>query len=507
MLLLKTMFYRFLMALVLSTLIAFSAFSQGTNVTIQPDLRLFTMMAALNAAGFDVEYGSQYHPVREIVRGYAKDVDADLIARLKSFYTARKGSQTDDAQLAKYISLAVNITDGPAFRPFSREEALPPDGRSVIGFLDLMREFYTKARLSQHWTEVRPQYEKAMERIAPPLRETIVRTDGYMRVPLGASAQRSMAIYLELAAPINTVNVRSNQDSYFVVIGDSSNPKIDDIRHAYLHFQLDNLVTTNVARVQNATQLLSMVKQAQGVDPAYTSEVHVMIAESLIRALELRMDRMPAARAKEAVDTFYRSGLLLAPYFYNALEQYEKGDAGFREGFVSMMRNIQLKAEQTRFQETFYKIPVPQKTVARPEVPEAAPPIPVPDPMRELLREAQTAFNSGDLAKAQAAFEKVLSDFDRDSGNALYGLGLIASRKGDSEAARQNFERMLRSGSVEPDMKVWAYIYLARIFDLECNRARALEYYQQAVKVGDDTRKAQSVAREGIQKPYGEGCK
>jgi hypothetical protein len=56
-------------------------------------------------------------------------------------------------------------------------------------------------------------------------------------------------------------------------------------------------------------------------------------------------------------------------------------------------------------------------------------------------------------------------------------------------------------------MKVWAYIYLARIFDLECNRARALEYYQQAVKVGDDTRKAQSVAREGIQKPYGEGCK
>ena len=132
-----------------------------------------------------------------------------------------------------------------------------------------MREFYAKARVSQHWTEVRPEYEKAMERIAPAVRESIVFTDAYMRAPLGG-AQRSMSIYLELAAPINTVNVRSNQDSYFVVIGDAATPKSDDIRHAYLHFQLDTLVTTNVYRIQNSNQFLGLVKQAQGVDPAYT---------------------------------------------------------------------------------------------------------------------------------------------------------------------------------------------------------------------------------------------
>ena len=447
------------------------------------------MMAALNAAGFDVEVASsQYHPVREIVRSYAKDVDPDLIARLKFFYNTRKGSQTDEAQLAKYISLAVNLSGAPAFNPVTREEALPPDARSVVGFLDLMREFYAKARVSQHWTEVRPEYEKAMERIAPAVRESIVFTDAYMRAPLGG-AQRSMSIYLELAAPINTVNVRSNQDSYFVVIGDAATPKSDDIRHAYLHFQLDTLVTTNVYRIQNSNQFLGLVKQAQGVDPAYTSELHVMVAESLIRALELRMDRMPAARAKESVDAFYRSGLLLAPYFYNALETYEKGDVSFRESFLDMMRNVQLKTEQTRFQETFYKIAPVQKAVSRPEIPEPTP-VQVADPSRELLKEAETAFNAGDLAKAQSAFEKTLSDFDRDSGSALYGLALIASRKGDSDQARQYFERTLRSGTAEPSMKVWSYIYLGRIFDLECNRARAIEYYQQAVKVGDDTRKA-----------------
>ena len=127
--------------------------------------------------------------------------------------------------------------------------------------------------------------------------------------------------------------------------------------------------------------------------------------------------------------------------------------------------------------------------------------------MRDLLREAQTAFNAGDAAKAQASFERVLSQFDRDSADAIYGLALIASKKGDSDAARQHFDRLIRMDAAEPAIKVWSYIYLARILDLECDRARAMEYYQQAVKVGDNTRNAQAAAREGVQKPYGDNCR
>jgi tetratricopeptide (TPR) repeat protein len=500
------MFVRFLTVLLLISALVLPASAQSTNATIQPDLRLFTLMSALNAAGFDVELGSQYHPVREAVRKFAKDVDPDLIARLKAFYNGRKGNQSDDIQLSKYISLIVNLTDAPSFKPVSREEALPPDARSVIGFVDLMREYYEKAHISQHWTELRPEYERAIAKISPGLRELIVRTDAYMRIPLGGFAQRSMAIYLELAAPINTVNVRSNQDSYYVVIGDSPSPKFDDIRHAYLHFQLDNLVTTNTSKIQNSTQLLNLVKKAEGIDQGYTSEFHIMTTESFIRALELRMDRVPLARAKESVDAYYRTGLLLTPYFFNALAEYEQGDDSLRASFIDMARKIQFKTEQTRFLETFNKIPVTQKLVARAEVPEVAP-APPPNPTRDLLKEAETAFNAGDTARAQSAFEQVLSDFDRENGPALYGLALIASKKGDSDEARQYFERAIRSVSIEPGMKVWAYIYLARIFDLECNRPRALEYYQQSLKVGDNTRNAQNVARDGVQKPYGDSCK
>jgi tetratricopeptide (TPR) repeat protein len=171
-----------------------------------------------------------------------------------------------------------------------------------------------------------------------------------------------------------------------------------------------------------------------------------------------------------------------------------------------MASGIDLKAEQVRFQERFTKIPVPERTVSRPEVP-APPPPPPPNPVRDLLKAGEAAFNGNDNTAARAAFERVLNDFDRTNGPALYGLALIASKEGDSDAARGFFDRATRSESAEPGMKVWAYIFLGRIFDLDCERERAIENYQQAIKTADNTRNAQSAAGDGLKAPYGGGCR
>src|ERR1051325_3669897 len=76
-----------------------------------------------------------------------------------------------------------------------------------------------------------------------------------------------------LAAPANTVNLRNNQDTYWVVIGASAAPRVDDIRHAYLHFLLDGVVLRNMPKIAGTEQLLALAKSAEGVDPAYTSDL------------------------------------------------------------------------------------------------------------------------------------------------------------------------------------------------------------------------------------------
>src|SRR5262249_28121971 len=142
-------------------------------------------------------------------------------------------------QLAKYISLAVVLTD-PPFKAVAREESLPDDARSVLDFAPLLQEFYQKAGILRLWARVSPAYEAEMDRLGPYIRNAISRTDAYMRAISGGSSAQSLKITVELGAPKNTVNVRSQHDEYLVVLGYAEKPKVDEIRHAYLHVRLNN---------------------------------------------------------------------------------------------------------------------------------------------------------------------------------------------------------------------------------------------------------------------------
>ena len=71
--------------------------------------------------------------------------DPALVQRIREFYSSHRPSGVDEDQLAKYISLAVVLTDPPAFKPVAREEALPDDARSVLGFVPLLQEFFRKS--------------------------------------------------------------------------------------------------------------------------------------------------------------------------------------------------------------------------------------------------------------------------------------------------------------------------------------------------------------------------
>src|ERR1041384_3220838 len=196
----EEMFSRLRLVCILVLALSTSVRAQGFSpVIIDSDFRLFTTMVALNAAGYDVELASRYHPVRAFARGLGQQLDPDLIERLKDFYKAHKRSQKDDVQLSKYISLALLLTDPPELKVPGREENMPPDARVVKEFASLMREVYAKARLTSAWLEVKPQYEAEMNKLGPSIREQLVRTDSYLRVPMGGrvSGGGTMAILVE----------------------------------------------------------------------------------------------------------------------------------------------------------------------------------------------------------------------------------------------------------------------------------------------------------------------
>jgi tetratricopeptide (TPR) repeat protein len=483
---------------------AVPAQAQQSSIVLDTDIRIFTVAAALRVASStdDGKFGT--------------DLDPDLVGRLKQYYSARKGNRSDDSQYARYFGLAVSLTDPPEMKPRFREEQLPDETRALLSFQELLREFYLKARISQRWEELRPKYEAELSRVKPKIAPILLQTDAYLRTSLSGAGPRVMHIDVELQAPPNSVNMRVYQNDYYVVLGPSiaSGPAtgtatdLDAFRHAYLHFHLDDVVNRNIMKIENNERLLALVAREEGVDTAYTKQMGLMTVESLIRAMEPRIDRATTARASEIVATAYRSGLLLTPYFYEALQAYQGNLASFRDVYAEVAGGIRFSKENDRFKSTFHSIPAPRRAATDVPSPDSQLEQDVPvDPMRQLIVEAQTAFNSMDNVGARALFEKVLREFDPNSGAALYGLGLLASRAADVEQSQLYFERTLKSNSADTGMKVWSYIYLGRIADLQCERDRARAYYNQAVQVGDDSRNAQTTAKDGLAKAYGDQCR
>ncbi len=484
--------------------------AQRVTAVIERDVRVFAVVAALNAAGFDVELADQYHPVRQRVRDAVSGIDGDLIRRLREFYTGRKGDALDETQLAGYISLALSLTDPPALEFAYDRELIPPDARELEGFLPLLREFYDAARITQLWVGIGSTYDGALDRMAPPLREMILQTDAYLRVPLGQPGLRQLVIFVELAAPINSVNVRNYPDNLYIVLGDSTTARLEDVRHAYLHLLLDPIVARERAELGRERRLTSLIEGVPGVRSEYSEDFETLVTESLIRSVELRMDDPQPDHASDLardpaplIDRAYREGLLLVPHFQEELARFETSEVGIREFFSEMLESLNVEVELVRFEDRFDSITAIVDESPRAEVP---PVPPVASPVPEILGRAQIAFNSGDDDRARAEFEQVLIEFDPSNGPALYGLALVLSRAGDPVLAAEYFNRTLESQSAEPSMRVWSHIYLGRIYDLQCEREAALEQYGLARDVGDDTQGAQTAAAGGIEQPFGPGC-
>ncbi len=480
-------------------LAAGAAQAQGVTAIIDRDVRVFAVVAALNAAGFDVELAARYHPVRQQVRDSIAGIDADLIRRLREFYTEHKGDALDETQLTAYISLALNLTDPPSLEFAFDQEFIPPDARELEGFLPLLREFYDAARITPLWASLSSSYDDALDNRAPLIRETILQTDAYLRVPLGQPGVRQLVIFVELAAPINSVNVRNYPDNLYIVLGDSTGVRPDEVRHAYLHLLLDPIVARNREELGREQRLTSLIEGAAGVGSDYVEDYEILVIESLIRSVELHMDD-PATDLEPLIDTAYRSGLLLVPHFHEELVRFEASEVSIREFFSEMLDAVDIDLETLRFEDRFDSIAVAAEETRRAEVP------PVVDPVPGVLRQAQVAFNSGDDSTARAAFERVLIEFDPSNGPALYGLALILSRAGDPALASEYFSRTLESETAEPSMRVWSHIYMGRIHDLQCEREEALEQYRLALDVGDDTQGAQAAAAGAIDQAFGPGC-
>ncbi len=464
------------------------------NVLLESNEQLFCVLAALNAAGYDAGMGAtSAGDTRRRVREYLDAQNAPILPELKKFYDQHRVKDDPSRELAQYISLALLVGSPPDFKVTVPEEEVPPDARDVEGFLPLLRTFYAQAKMLVIWSQVQKQYDAAVARYTDAVRQSFVLTEAYLRFPAGGYLGRTYAIYIDLMGEPEQVHARIYGLNYFLVITPSQDLKLGEIRFQYMHFLLDPLAAKYGAEIAQKAMLAANARQAPMLGLDFKEDFALLVTECLIRALELRMDKVPAADAQKKLDEMTSQGLILVHYFYESLLAFEHQDASMTAYYKPMILAIDPRAEERRL--------FPVRYATRPPVAKAVP-APAQTEEERLLDQGDSQFFQGKYPEAKASYREVLDKDNPNSERAIYGLAVVYANTRKPDLAEEYFQKALATAH---DLRIitWSHIYMGRLDDLNGKRDAALVQYHAALLTAAAYPMALRAAQSGMESPFG----
>ena len=459
---------------------------------------LFTVLAAINAAGYDAELDSPAtYPIRKQVRSIIAAKNLASVEALKAF-VAKHRLNDADAELSQYISLALTLDGPPDFRTHLKPEEVPLDVRKLDGFEPLLANFYREAGIGELWKRARPAYDQVITNYHAGVTQALLESNAYLRNATSGFLGRHFQINIDLLGAPNQIQTRSYKDDYFVVVTPSPEPQITEIRHAYLHYLLDPLALRYFEQVNRLKGLADFAQPAPALDESYKNDYLLLATECMIKAVESRLAQ-GAQNRQAMVEEALREGFVLTPGLADGLAVYEKQPESLRLYFPELMEKVDLAREDKRLEGIQFAKQAPVKK-AKPAPQPAEPEL---TPGEKALAEADDAYTARDLDKAKQAYLKVL-ERPGDSAfhaKAYYGLARIAALQRDPELAQRLFQKTLEM-SPDNETKSWAYLYLARLSDASGDREQAEKNYRAVLEIEGVPESVKSAAQKGLAQPF-----
>jgi tetratricopeptide (TPR) repeat protein len=368
------------------------------------------------------------------------------------------------------------------------------------------------------WLQVRPEYDKQLAQLHDSLTKMISDTGIYLKTAAGTSSGRRFLVVVEPLLDPSQTNARVYGADY-VVVASPVNGVIHmrEVRHAYLHYQIEPLLYARAGELDRFLPFLKTVRDAP-VDYTYRSDIVALVVECMIRAIEARtMDtgvaiyKIPAdirrsdleeatrqhnasVEAAEmvrrrAVQESMVEGYVLTEYFYYAFAAFEKQPQSFKESIGEMVYGMDVSSQLNHVKGITFAQQSSSDIVHR-----------TPKELRGLDL-AEMKLIKGDTDGAGALAQQSVADKSGDPARANFILARVAIMHRDVPGAQHDFEETIRL-SKDPRMLAWSHIYLGRIYDIQDQRDQAVNEYRAALTVRDGQPDTRLAAEKGLKQPY-----
>ena len=481
---------------------------ERSPIALDSSETLFSVLTALNACGYDqdltISDATRSNVRAEVQRKLRESEEAESArTALCEFYLTHTEERNSNRSLSPYISLALYMDGPPHFVPRMKEEDLPPDASAIAAFGALLERFYDKAGLHSIWERHRKDYAAMMSRYHEPLAKMVFDTEIYLKQPSSQYLGRRFTIYLDFMGSPNETDARNYGADYYVVVFPAPNTpsgaapraalKMDQIRHTFLHYELDPLADKHFTAIKRLEPLLQSVKRAP-LEEAFKTDIELLVTECLVRAMEIRTSGSKQAADEamraQAVDDAVKQGYILTRTFYDTVVAFEKDPAGIRSAYGEFLQSIDLKKEEQAAAAVQFASKTSPELVqlSRPEE-------------RRMLLTAEKRLAAGDPKGAQELAQQALDKKIGDEGRALFILAEVAVANKNRDGAQDNFQRAIQA-TRDPKVVGWSHVYLGRILDMKEDREAALQEYRAALNAGGQLPEIKAAAERGLAQAY-----
>jgi hypothetical protein len=472
------------------------------NISFSADVRVFTVMAALNAAGFDYETsGREMSQVRQIIRQETEKIDPSLLEELRAFYGGHNLAADDADQQVAYTSLALLLSGPPDFQVTVQEKEMPEDVKEVLGFEKLVREFYQVANIQSLWQSQLPAYEEELASYRTVVKDLMVQTLDYFRIPSRVAMDRQIFLIPDLLNAKGIVNVRNLDLVYYVVVGptDEAAENHRQFQHEYLHFLIDPLIEKFGMALIEHGDLLDLAHAQPQLKPQFQNKFFLLVAESLIESVLLRLHD-PENTDRELVKLF-RQGFIFAPYFSRELKRYERETELI--SFPSYVETLLDGMENSVIEEDAKSIAVLEdeiKGVRQGEIEAqqgALDEVDRRNRLNALLNEGALLLSNQEFEPARETLRKVLSD-DPDNGNAYFYLAQVAAQTDQYEQALEYYTRAVNAPGMAPWVQAWSLLRIGNYHAFRGQTEVARTFFDRVLELEGELRGAKKEAQEAM---------